>query len=93
MIKTIKQKPIFQKTDYLDFTYFDMSIKDRRKFDVGDIYDNKVECGYCGWIIRSKNRHDMVYCKCGKTSVDGGSWYQKVGGDNFKSHIVYYKFI
>lgn len=28
-------------TDYMDFTYFEMSPKDRLKIDVGDIYDNK----------------------------------------------------
>ena len=80
-------------TDYLDFTYWEMKPKDRLKFDVGDIYDNKIQCKLCGWIIRSKNRHDMVYCQCKAVSIDGGSWYQKMsGGDNIINHVKYYKF-
>ena len=82
------------KTDYLDFTYYEMPIKERRKFDVGDIYDNKVQCKLCNWIIRSKNRHDYVICKCGAIAVDGGSWYQKTVGnpENIISHIKYFKY-
>jgi hypothetical protein len=82
-------------TDYLDFTYYDMPVKDRRKIDVGDIYDNKIQCALCGYIIRSKNRHDFVKCKCGECFVDGGSWYQRYGAKDLKnviSHIKYYKF-
>jgi len=82
-----------EKTDYLDFTYYEMPIEERRKLDVGDIYDNKVHCLECNWIIRSRNRHDFVFCKCGKISVDGGSWYQKVNiKDNAKYKINLLKF-
>jgi hypothetical protein len=80
-----------QKTDYMEFTHYRMPVKERRKLDVGDIYDNKAQCTLCGWIIRSKNRHDMVYCKCRKSAVDGGSWYQRIIGPA-KSLIVYYKY-
>lgn len=76
-------------TDYLDFTYIDMPVKERRKFDVGDIYDNKIQCKECSWIIRSKNRHHLATCKCGKVSVDGGSWYQKITNPDYDiSHTV-----
>lgn len=82
------------KTDYLDFTYYTEPIASRRKKDVGDIYENKIECKKCGWIIRSKNRHDFVYCKCGAVAVDGGSWYQRIVGDldGYINHIRYFKY-
>jgi hypothetical protein len=69
-------------TDYLDFTYWEMKPKDRLKFDVGNIYDNKIQCKLCGWIIRSKNRHNMVTCKCGEVAIDGG---QLVSKDRWRS--------
>ena len=81
-------------TDYLDFTYWEMPIKERRKLDVGDIYDNKIQCKKCNWIIRSKNRHNYVSCKCGAVSVDGGSWYQKIDGNkkDYISHLKLFKY-
>ena len=39
---------------------------------------HKYKCTKCGDIIQSQNRHDMVYCKCGECSVDGGSSYCKI---------------
>ena len=82
------------KTDYLDFTYWEQPISERRKVDVGDIYDNKIQCKLCGYIIRSKNRHDFVYCKCKKCAVDGGSWYQRILGfpKDYISRIKYFKY-
>lgn len=81
-------------TDYQYFTTKDMDVEDRRKLNVGDIWNNSVKCLSCMDIIRSKNRHDMVYCTCGKTFVDGGSWYQKTGGEDLglidTSLIEYY---
>jgi len=64
-------------TDYQKFTTKNMPIEERRKLDVGDIWSNTVECPYCHEMIRSRNRHDHVTCKCGKTFVDGGSWYTR----------------
>lgn len=69
-------------TDYQTFTTKDMSIEQRRKLNVGDIWSNAVKCKLCGDVIRSKNRHDYVTCKCGEVSVDGGSWYIKVSAKN-----------
>jgi hypothetical protein len=84
------------KTDYLDFTYYEMPVEERRKLDIGDIYDNKIQCRLCGYIIRSKNRHDFIRCKCGECSVDGGSWYQKCSAkndiNNVISRIKYFKY-
>lgn len=65
-------------TDYHDFTDIDTPKEERRKINVGDIYINAIECTHCGDIPRSKNRHDMCYCKCGKVAVDGGSWYGRI---------------
>lgn len=39
----------------------------------------RVKC--CGDIIQSMSRHDMVTCKCGKNSIDGGSAYWRIVGD------------
>ena len=68
-------------TDYVDFTYVDMPVEKRRHLDVGDIFINQAVANCCGWVIRSKNRHDQATCKCGKASIDGGSWYIKTSGD------------
>lgn len=79
--------------DYTDFTTIDTPAKERAKLDVGDIYMNVAKHEPCGWIIRSRNRHDYRSCKCGGVSINGGSWYHKLVGDidHTTSHIVYYK--
>jgi hypothetical protein len=81
-------------TDYLDFTFPKMSRARRLVLDVGNIYENKIECKNCGWVIRSKNRHNYVTCRCGDVSVDGGSWYQRIIGkqDGYINHITYFKY-
>lgn len=81
-------------TDYHDFCYYDMPIKRRREFDIGDIFENTIECKLCGYIIRSKNRHDYRKCKCGAVAIDGGSWYSKWTGDlkNIISHVRLFKY-
>ena len=44
------------------------------------IIENRVVCNNCQDDIFSKNRHDMVTCKCGAISVDGGQEYlRRVG--------------
>ena len=64
-------------TDTQQFTTKDMSVEERRRLDVGDIWANQAKCKKCQDVIRSKNRHDFVTCKCGAISVDGGSWYAR----------------
>ncbi len=45
------------------------------------IVANSVRCKLCGDNIFSGHRHDMVACKCGNISVDGGQDYlRRVGG-------------
>lgn len=82
----MKSSNISQKNkitvDYQDFTYPHMSEIDRRILGVGDIWSNRIRCKLCDEIIRSKNNNDMVYCKCGNASVDGGSWYSIYGAKN-----------
>ena len=36
---------------------------------------NKWKCLYCNDIIESKHQHHFISCKCGKTSIDGGTSY------------------
>lgn len=67
--------------DYQNFCPIDTPLEKRRALNVGDIFSNTIRCKNCNDIIRSKNRHDFVSCKCGKVSVDGGSWYSKISGD------------
>lgn len=45
-----------------------------------------VHCLKCNDVIYSRWVHDFRSCKCGKTNVDGGKEYNKIGGDadNYK---------
>ena len=40
----------------------------------------KMQCSYCDDIIQSMFRHDFVKCRCGKSFVDGGGVYLRMGG-------------
>ena len=64
-------------TDYQTFCNINTTKEQRREWDIGDIYANEAQCLLCKDIIRSKNRHDFVWCKCENLAVDGGSWYAK----------------
>ena len=85
MSKTFKKKlPIeagtprkYELTDYHDFCGPDSTKAHCDRLNVGEYYINAVECSVCGYYVRSRNRHDMVTCKCGNVSVDGGSHYLK----------------
>lgn len=76
--------------DYVDFTTIDTSVADRERLDVGEIFLNQGIAKCCNWTIRSKNRHHMASCRCGKSFIDGGSWYVRIGG-NVELHTVLYK--
>lgn len=54
----------------------------RRKMDIWDIRNNSIMCNKCWDVIRSKNRHDFVMCKCGNCWVDWGSWYGRIIGND-----------
>ncbi len=79
-------------TDYQDLTTIDTPQEERRKLYIGDIWSNAAQCLECNEIIRSKNRHHHVTCKCDNISVDGGSWYARRGfkTENYKNIIVPY---
>lgn len=72
-------------SDYHNFTTKDMPVEQRRKLNVGDIWINSIKCKKCGDVIRSKNVHDYVECKCGEVAVDGGSWYHKVAAKDLNN--------
>jgi hypothetical protein len=38
---------------------------------------NRVQCRRCFDIIESTDVHQLVYCKCKKIAVDGGSAYKR----------------
>jgi len=64
--------------DYQTMSNKDTPPEIRKKFDIWDIRDNSIKCKKCGDIIRSKNRHNMVWCSCGSVSIDWGSRYTKI---------------
>lgn len=74
-------------TDYHNFCTKDTTKEQRDKWNVGDIWDNSIECLLCGDKLRSRNRHDFRECKCGNSYVDGGSCYPRWGGKDI-SKIV-----
>ena len=41
---------------------------------------NRIQCRKCKQIIWSRDRHEMVTCRCGAVSVDGGYDYCRTGG-------------
>ena len=43
----------------------------------------KIKCGNCDDVIQSKHVHDFVTCKCGATSIDGGSDYTRILGSQW----------
>lgn len=75
--------------DYHDFSTKDMPKSARDRYNIGDLWINAATCNKCGDYIRSKNRHDMVSCKCGNVMVDGGSCYAKRNYETleFENHI------
>ncbi|CAB4178128.1 MORN variant [uncultured Caudovirales phage] len=62
--------------DYQAIAPIDMPLYDRRRISVGDIFCNQAKCNLCGDIIRSKGMNHEQYCLCGKSCVDGGSFYK-----------------
>lgn len=65
----------YKLTDYHDFSGPDSTKEHCEKLAIGEWYINAVECGVCGYYVRSRNRRDFNTCNCGNVSVDGGSAY------------------
>ncbi len=75
--------------DIHDISHRGTTKQKRKDLRIGDIYTNAAICKSCDWFIRSKNAHDFVTCKCGKLSVDGGSFYAKrIGNINNYINII-----
>lgn len=68
--------------DYTLLVNIDTPKDIRRKFDIGDVFLNLIKCNKCWDVIRSKNRHDYVMCKCKNCGVDWWSFYcKRIGND------------
>lgn len=78
--------------DYQTISHRLMSTAERRKLDIGDVWSNEGHCKDCGGYIRSKNRHHMAHCECGKSFIDGGSWYGRIGG-KVDYHPILFRYI
>ncbi len=48
----------------------------------------KIKCLNCNDIIESKNRHDLVRCKCSNCYIDGGQDYLHFGGEEFDKILI-----
>jgi len=48
----------------------------------------KMKCLICNEVIKSKYRHNLVECKCGKCYVDGGTDYFRFGGEDFSKMLI-----
>lgn len=87
----VSQKPADRGiSDYHYLFSKGMSPEARKKHMIGDIWINWAVCLLCKDHIRSKNVHNMAYCKCGNIWVDWGSRYAK---RNFKTPDSYIDFI
>lgn len=53
------------------------------------IISNKIQCLRCADIIESKHVHDFRMCKCGSCGVDGGLYYARRIGKDFKELSEY----
>ncbi len=84
---------IANERDVLNYVTKSSTKKQRRKFNIGDIFINGAVCKKCGDYIRSYHRYDFKWCKCGTIAVDGGSWYCKRNGEEEDRIDVIEKFI
>lgn len=78
--------------DYHDFCTKNSSKSYREKYHIGPLWINAATCNKCGDYIRSRNRHDMVWCSCENVAVDGGSHYAKRSFKtyDFENHIEFF---
>lgn len=47
------------------------------------IFENKVMCRNCGQVIESRHQHELRYCTCGRTAIQGGKEYLARWGDDY----------
>ena len=60
----------------------ELTIKERKIINAGDIKVNSVRCLLCEDVITSHHVHDYKKCKCGNAMVDGGSFYVRCSVDD-----------
>lgn len=48
---------------------------------------NRAKCKLCGDIIESIHRHDMISCRCGEISIDGGNDYHRAIFNNKENFV------
>lgn len=85
---------MMESKNYWEWADIDTPLEERRKYGVGDIFENSARCKKCGDYIRSNSKRDFKKCKCENVSVDGGSWNaHRMYKDSkkAKSVIIYYK--
>lgn len=71
-----------EPTDYQLCVNKDTPENVRRNMDIWDIRSNSIRCNKCWDIIRSKNRHNFIMCKCDNCWTDWWSWYcRRIGND------------
>lgn len=78
---------------YQDLCHINTPKEERKKYQIGDVFENKAECLKCNDVIMSENRHHYNTCSCGNLSVDGGSWYLRRGfkeENSYKELSTYY---
>lgn len=51
----------------------------RQGLDHKPVFVYAIICPYCHDTIYSRTRHDMRFCSCEQTSIDGGFDYMKIG--------------
>lgn len=49
---------------------------------------NRLQCLVCNQVIESTSLHDLVNCSCNSCFVDGGTSYQRIGGDMEKIYLL-----
>ena len=48
----------------------------------------RIKCLICGDIIESKQRHNLVNCRCENCYIDGGQDYLHFGGKDFNKILI-----
>ena len=88
--KTFKNESyIIDEIDVLNFVTKSSTKKQREKYGIGNYYINGAVCSHCRDYIRSKHRHSFIMCSCGKTGVDGGSWYtRRIGNEEDRVEVI-----
>lgn len=94
-MKKAKVKAEDKVFDYQTICNKDTPVAERRKMYIGDIWSNSIKCKKCNTVIRSKNLHNYVTCKCGAISIDGGSWHSNVNGypEDMENLVEYFNIL